>query len=206
MEVKKLTPRTSVARRPNESDAPKQANPTQQNRNFNGANAQKTAPFKRNDAKPFLKNAVKPKAKKELPPQPEIKITNDMQVTDGRLKGSQLVSTLSPKINPTARLIREKLFQTLGKRINLCRFLDLCAGSGAIGIEAISRGAALATFVERSAKMCYFIKKNLETCNVKDGHGEIVEIEIMPFLKRMSTRKLVWEFIYLDPPNNANYD
>lgn len=139
--------------------------------------------------------------------QPEIKITNDMQITDGKHRGKQLQSTASPKVRPTARRVRELLFQTLGKRIKFARFLDLGAGSGAVGVEAISRGAALCTFVERSAKMCHFIKLNLAACEVcPTGHGEICEIEFVPYLKRMAARRRVWDLIYFDPPYQADYD
>jgi 16S rRNA G966 N2-methylase RsmD len=69
-----------------------------------------------------------------------------------------------------------------------------------MGIEAISRGAMLATFVERSARMCTFLRKNLEAMGIKDGHGEVAEIEILPFLKKAALRKRVWDIIYFDLP------
>ncbi len=92
------------------------------------------------------------------------------------------------------------------RRVRAGRFLDLCAGSGMVGIEAISRGALLGTFVERSAKMCSFIRKNLTSCGIKDGHGEIIEMEAEPFLKKMSHRRRFWDVIFFDPPYNSNYD
>lgn len=88
----------------------------------------------------------------------------------------------------------------LARRIKAARVLDLGAGSGTIGIEAISRGAMLATFVERSARMCTFIRKNLTEMGVKDGHGEIVEMEILPFLRRNLRRKRCWDIVYFDLP------
>jgi 16S rRNA (guanine966-N2)-methyltransferase len=145
--------------------------------------------------------------KKFLRNQPEIKITNDMQVTDGKHKGVQLRSTDSPKVRPTARRVRETLFKVLGRRIRFARFLDLCAGSGAVGVEAISRGALIATFVERSTKMCHFIEQNLKACEIcHPGHGEICNLETIPFLKRMAARRRQWDLIYYDPPYEANYD
>lgn len=140
------------------------------------------------------------------PRNPDAKVTNDMQVTDGKYKGVQLTSTASPKIRPTARRVREVLFETLGRRIRFARFLDLCAGAGTVGIEAISRGAALGTFVERSAKMCHFIRLNLEACEISIGHGEIVNLEVTPFLKRIAARKRDWDIIYYDPPYEADYE
>ena len=134
------------------------------------------------------------------------RIVSDMQVTDGKHRGKYLQSTTSAKVRPTARRIREVMFRILFRRIRAGRFLDLCAGSGMVGIEAISRGAIISTFVERSAKMCSFIKKNLESCGIKEGHGEVVEMEVVPFLKKMHKRRRFWDVVYLDPPYDANYD
>ena len=130
-----------------------------------------------------------------------------MQVTDGKHKGFQMVSTESPKVRPTARRIRETLFKILGRRTKFSRFLDLCAGCGAVGVEAISRGALLCTFVERSAKMCNFIRKNLDICEIcPTGHGEIVQMECLPYLKRMAARKRNWDILFYDPPYEVNYE
>ncbi len=134
------------------------------------------------------------------------RIVSEMQITDGKLRGKYLQSTASPNVRPTARRIREVMFRILFRRIRAGRFLDLCAGSGMVGIEAISRGALIATFVERSAKMCSFIKKNLESCEIKEGHGEVVEMEAVPFLKKMTKRRRQWDVVYFDPPYDSNYD
>lgn len=129
-----------------------------------------------------------------------------MQVTDGKHRGKYLQSTASPNVRPTARRIREVMFRILFRRIRAGRFLDLCAGSGMVGIEAISRGAIVATFVERSARMCSFIKKNMESCGIKEGHGEVCEMEVVPFLKKMAKRRRQWDVVYFDPPYDSNYD
>ena len=71
----------------------------------------------------------------------------------------------------------------ISRRVKARRFLDLGAGVGTMGIEAISRGAMLSTFVERSARSCNFIRKNLDALGIKDGHGELVEMEIRDLLK-----------------------
>ncbi len=134
------------------------------------------------------------------------KLVSDMQVTEGKHRGKYMQSTVSPKVRPTARRIREVMFKILFRRIRAKRFLDLCAGSGTVGIEAMSRGALLGTFVERSAKMCSFIRKNMETCGIKEGHGEVVQMEVIPFLKQVKKRKRCWDVVYYDPPYDANYD
>ncbi|MGI8545254.1 MAG: 16S rRNA (guanine(966)-N(2))-methyltransferase RsmD [Aridibacter sp.] len=134
------------------------------------------------------------------------RIVSDMQITDGKFRGKYLKSIESDKVRPTARRIREILFRVLFRRVRAGRVLDLCAGAGTIGIEAISRGALLASFVERSAKMCSFIKKNLETCGIKEGHGEIFEMEAVPFLKKMQKKRRFWDVVYYDPPYDTDYN
>lgn len=154
------------------------------------------------------KGRFNPKEKNQKPWEKENRprIVSDMQVTDGKHRGKYLQSTTSSKVRPTARRVREVMFRILFRRLRAGRFLDLCAGAGTVGIEAISRGAIISTFVDRSAKMCSFIKKNLETLGIKEGHGEVVEMEVVPFLKRMGKRKRQWDVVYFDPPYDANYD
>lgn len=157
---------------------------------------------------PPKKRFPPPKGKTTKPWEKDTRprIVSDMQVTDGKHRGKYLKSSESPKVRPTARRIREVMFRILFRSVNAGRFLDLCAGSGTVGIEAISRGALIATFVERSAKMCSFIKKNLETLGIKEGHGEICETEVVPFLKKMAKRNRQWDVVYFDPPYDSNYD
>lgn len=131
----------------------------------------------------------------------EIKITSDAQITDGRFRGQTLLNSPSPKTPHTDRKLREILFKVISRRVKGGRILDLGCGSGTIGIEAISRGAMLATFVERSARMCTLIRKNLAEIGIKDGHGEVIETEILPFLKKAAQRKRVWDVVYVDLPN-----
>lgn len=140
------------------------------------------------------------------PEKPLPRIVSEMQITDGKHRGKYLETTASQKVRPTTRRVREVMFRILYRRVRAGRFLDLCAGSGMVGIEAISRGAMAATFAERSGKMCSFIKKNLASCGIKDGHGEVVEIEAVPFLKQMLKRKRQWDVVYFDPPYDSNYD
>ncbi len=139
--------------------------------------------------------------KKQLPP-----IKNDLQITGGRHRGKLLQTTASPKVTVTPATVRQAVFRELRRRVRMRRFLDLCAGAGTVGMEALSRGALLCTFVERSAKMCSFIKKNMETCGIKEGHGEVFQIEAVPFLKRMKKRRRYLDIVYFNPPYDANYD
>ncbi|HKP69733.1 MAG TPA: RsmD family RNA methyltransferase [Pyrinomonadaceae bacterium] len=138
--------------------------------------------------------------KRPPPVENLIKITSDAQITDGKFRGQTLVNSDSPYTVPTPRKVRDVTFKIIARRVKARRFLDLGAGVGTIGIEAISRGAMLSTFVERSARCCNFIRKNLDAVGIKGGHGELVEMEILPFLKKSAKRKRFWEFVYLDLP------
>jgi 16S rRNA (guanine966-N2)-methyltransferase len=109
-------------------------------------------------------------------------------------------------VRPTARRLREALFEFLSFRVDGARFLDLCAGSGAVGIEALSRGAEHATFVDRSRKMCAFIEANLKSCGVVDGSAEIWMSDAEHFLRRMlRERRPAWDIAFFDPPYSSPY-
>lgn len=129
-----------------------------------------------------------------------------MQALAGKYRGIQLQSSRSTKLRPTSRRMREALFDILMWHIKASRFLDLCAGSGAIGIEALSRGAAHATFVERSPKFCSIIRNNLIACKVREDQARIVNKETVHFLKTVTGTSQKWEVIFLDPPYTTNYD
>jgi 16S rRNA (guanine(966)-N(2))-methyltransferase RsmD len=117
-----------------------------------------------------------------------------------------LKSPPSLDVRPTSDRLRETLFNILAPRINEVRFLDLCAGTGAIGIEALSRGATHATFVDRSRKMCGLIEANLDLCRVPEDQTEVFNIEASDFLHHAESRKLKpWDMIYFDPPYQENY-
>lgn len=131
----------------------------------------------------------------------EIRITSDTQITDGKHRGKSLANSVSPHAVPTPRKIRETAFKIISRRVKAARVLDLGAGAGTIGIEAISRGAMLATFIERSARMCTFLRRNLTELGVKAGHGEVFEEEILPFLKKASRRNRSWDIVYFDLPD-----
>src|SRR5437764_14357937 len=85
---------------------------------------------------------------------------------------------------PTSDRLRETLFNILAPQIEGARFLDLCAGTGAVGIEALSRGAAQVTFVDQSKKMCELIEANAEALGIDAGEIEILTAEASDFLRR----------------------
>src|SRR3954464_11824637 len=129
-----------------------------------------------------------------------------MRVIAGYYRGRNLRSPPSMQVRPTSDRLRETLFNVLAPRIEGARFLDLCAGSGAVGIEALSRGAAHVTFVDRSRKMCGLIESNLDLCGVPEDETEVVLSEAAEFLRRTSTRGGEgWDVVYFDPPYSIDY-
>jgi len=110
------------------------------------------------------------------------------------------------QVRPTSDRLRETLFNVLAPRIVGARFLDLCAGSGAVGIEALSRGAAHVTFVDRSRKMCALVESNLDLCRVPEDETEVVMADAAEFLRRASARELPpWDIAFFDPPYATDY-
>ena len=107
---------------------------------------------------------------------------------------------------PTRRRLRELFFKILSRRIRAGRFLDLCSGCGTMGLEAISRGAMLGTFVERSGRMATLIRKNAEELGILNGHAEIVEGEAASFLKRMLSKGRCWDVVYFCVPTDGSDD
>jgi len=125
-----------------------------------------------------------------------------MRIIAGAYKGRNLKSPPSLDVRPTSDRLRETLFNVIAPRIEDARFLDLCAGSGAVGIEALSRGASYATFVDRSRRSCTLIESNLKLCRVPEGQWEIYCSEVNDFLKQTGSQ---WDIIFFDPPYKDDY-
>lgn len=125
-----------------------------------------------------------------------------MRIIAGAYKGRNLKSPPSLDVRPTSDRLRETLFNVIAPRIEDVRFLDLCAGSGAVGIEALSRGVSHATLVDRSRRSCQLIESNLKLCRVPEEQWDIYCAEVNEFLKQNDSR---WDIIYFDPPYKDDY-
>jgi len=128
-----------------------------------------------------------------------------VRVIAGHYRGRNLRSPPSMQVRPTSDRLRETLFNVLAPRIEGSRFLDLCAGSGAVGIEALSRGAAHVTFVDRSRKMCGLVESNLDLCGVPEDETEVVMSEAAEFLRRAVRGQSKWDIAFFDPPYAIDY-
>ncbi|HZT60415.1 MAG TPA: 16S rRNA (guanine(966)-N(2))-methyltransferase RsmD [Pyrinomonadaceae bacterium] len=135
-----------------------------------------------------------------------------MRVIAGQYRGRILKSPPSLHTRPTSDRLRETLFNVLAPRIEGARFLDLCAGTGAIGIEALSRGASFVTFVDRVHKMCALVEENLDLLGVPEDLTEVVKSEAAEYLKRTGegghdwrAGSEPWDIIFFDPPYASDY-
>ncbi|HEV7684372.1 MAG TPA: 16S rRNA (guanine(966)-N(2))-methyltransferase RsmD [Pyrinomonadaceae bacterium] len=132
-----------------------------------------------------------------------------MRIIAGKFRGRKLKSPPSLEVRPTSDRLRETLFNIIAPQISDARFLDLCAGSGAVGIEAISRGAAHATFVDNSRPMCTLIKANLELCRIERNQSEVIETDGRDYLRRFVAKQpdsgKPWDIVFYDPPYATHY-
>ena len=128
-----------------------------------------------------------------------------MRIIAGKYRGRRLKSPPSSQTRPTSDRLRETLFNIIAPRIEGARFLDLCAGTGAVGIEALSRGAAHVTFVDQSRKMCELIAANLGLLNIDESEFEIVTADSFDFLRKRKHKHPLLDIIFFDPPYAGDY-
>jgi 16S rRNA (guanine966-N2)-methyltransferase len=133
-----------------------------------------------------------------------------MRIIAGTLKGRRLEAPHWAGLRPTSDKLRETLFNVLAPRMDGARVLDGYAGTGAIGIEAISRGAAHVTFVERDPRAVRLLAGNLERCGVRhprpgshapDEPYAIIRAGFVPAAERLAGA--TFDVIFLDPPYGA---
>lgn len=127
-----------------------------------------------------------------------------MRIISGEYRGRVLKSPADNRTRPTSDRLRETLFNVLNPRIDSdTRFLDLCAGTGAIGIEAISRGANYATFVDKSQRACALIEENLDLLKIPETRTEVFKDSAEKFVAR--EHAAAWDIAFYDPPYQENY-
>jgi 16S rRNA (guanine966-N2)-methyltransferase len=120
-----------------------------------------------------------------------------MRVVAGEYRGRRLKAPAGTGTRPTADRVREALFSMLGD-VSGARVLDLYAGSGALGIEALSRGAAAATFVDHDGRALAAVRANLEAFGAV---ARVVESDAIDFLRR--DEGAMYDLVFLDPPYDS---
>ena len=126
-----------------------------------------------------------------------------MRVIGGTFRSRQLKAKPPAGIRPTSDKLRETLFNVLGPRVEGATFLDGFAGMGAVGIEAISRGARLVYFVDQSRKACTIIRENLGSLEVREGY-RVIESNLGKALDLFERDAITFDIVFLDPPYERN--
>ena len=126
-----------------------------------------------------------------------------MRVISGTARGTKLDSIESMDTRPTLDRVKESLFNIINSKIENSIVLDLFAGSGAIGIECISRGSKKVYFCEKSHNAANMIKKNLIKTKF-ENKSEIFEEDYKKCLEKLAKNKIILDIIYIDPPYKAN--
>jgi 16S rRNA (guanine966-N2)-methyltransferase len=127
-----------------------------------------------------------------------------MRVIAGTLRRRVLEAPAGLRTRPTSDRLRETLFNVLAPRMGSARFLDLYAGSGAVGIEAASRGAANVVLVERAEPALKALRSNLEKLGLRSG-VRVEAVSVGAFLRRVRPEKspMLFDVVFLDPPYEA---
>ncbi|MFQ5601818.1 MAG: 16S rRNA (guanine(966)-N(2))-methyltransferase RsmD [bacterium] len=122
-----------------------------------------------------------------------------MRIISGSKKGLKLASVKNSPIRPTTDRFREVIFNVIDNRFRNKPVLDIFAGSGSLGIEALSRGAARAIFIENNSRALSIIKKNLTLSNFEE-RAEIVKVSAIRALKKLTSSNEKFYLIFADPP------
>lgn len=123
-----------------------------------------------------------------------------MRVIAGKARRIQLTTVEGMSTRPTTDRIKETLFNMINQELYDCNFLDLFAGSGAIGIEALSRGARSATFVENNPNAIRCIRDNLFKTKLESAN--ILEVDVISGLNMLEKQGKKFDIIFMDPPYN----
>jgi 16S rRNA (guanine(966)-N(2))-methyltransferase RsmD len=124
-----------------------------------------------------------------------------MRVISGSARGLKLKAPEGLATRPTTDRIKESLFNIIAPYLPECRFLDLFSGSGAIGIEALSRNAEKSIFVDASTDSINIIKKNVTAARLTE-RAEIVKSDVLAAIDMLGRRGEKFDIIFMDPPYN----
>jgi 16S rRNA (guanine(966)-N(2))-methyltransferase RsmD len=122
-----------------------------------------------------------------------------MYITSGRLKGQKIETPRGGRTRPTSGRLRQAFFNIVAPYIEGANFLDLCAGSGAMGLEARSAHARAVTFVDSSREACRAIRANIKRMNLEHG-ARVLESSLPRALEQLLEEGSVFDIIYFDPP------
>lgn len=122
-----------------------------------------------------------------------------LRILGGRYKGRTLHSPKTNKTRPTQGILRQAVFNICQHSIDGARFLDLFAGSGAMGLEAISRGASTAFFVEQDKSAARCIRENISELRL-EAQATLLQQDLFSALKSLGKKSELFDIVYIDPP------
>lgn len=126
-----------------------------------------------------------------------------MRITGGIHRGRKIKSPRGTTTRPTPEMVREALFNILNRKVVGSRFLDAYAGTGAVGIEALSRGADFAVFIEKDYTACKVINENITSLNLMDK-ALVLCSGVIESMKKLEKKVESFDIIFLDPPYYKN--
>ena len=122
-----------------------------------------------------------------------------MRIISGTYRGLPLATLRGGKLRPTSEQLRGTLFDVLGPQVKNSAFLDAYAGSGAVGLEALSRGAREVVFIEHHRPAVEIIRKNLVALKVEAGY-RLLTCSVLTGFARLAEEGARFDFVFLDPP------
>jgi 16S rRNA (guanine966-N2)-methyltransferase len=122
-----------------------------------------------------------------------------MRIIAGTYRGHRLQTLKGAKLRPTSDQMRETLFDVLGPRVEGSTFLDAYAGSGAIGLEALSRGASEVVFIEHHRGANKIIHRNLDLLDIQTGFW-LMTCKVLTGIEKLGEEGASFDFVFLDPP------
>jgi 16S rRNA (guanine(966)-N(2))-methyltransferase RsmD len=122
-----------------------------------------------------------------------------MRIISGTYRGLHIKSLKGADLRPTSDQLRETLFDVLGPSVEGSRFLDAYAGSGAVGLEALSRGAQEVTFIEHHRPAAALIRQNLAALGIDSGF-HVLTCSVLTGLERLELEGARFDYVFLDPP------
>jgi len=128
-----------------------------------------------------------------------------MRIIAGKYRSRTLRSLKGQMLRPTSDRLRETLFNILGPAVGGGTFVDLYAGTGAVGIEALSRGARHVIFIEQHAPAVALIRRNLESLGI-GAEAEVLGMNVARAIERLEARHVHAQFVFLDPPYAADIE
>jgi len=126
-----------------------------------------------------------------------------LRIISGSLRGKKIQSVPGTDIRPTSNRVREAIFNILSNSVSGVHVLDLFAGSGPLGIEAMSRGAESTVFIDNNKNAVSVIEKNIDSCSLTK-RVEIISCDVVYSLSFLKSARPEFKLVFMDPPYNKN--